>query len=504
MKKKFLICSMLLLLVIESMAQAKKISTQNKGEQALVDRLVAKNALFVIDDETGVPYKKNEFVAVLNRNLGISEAQAGKIVKRRLENIFAKAYQPNPRPTNPPCTPITVDVSSCGCDGGIVKIYINIPCQDNNPPQDVSSSEVKSKVTTDDSLKIMIAKIEPNRIIDLGANETGQFSKLGKINYKNILGRISKTPRNAVTIAILDTGMPDLTTDNQKYFWRNKNEVLNNLTDNDNNQLADDILGYNFIDMNNDITDRYDHGKLMFKTILSTLNKVSPNTNLSDKIRIMSVKTHTDDGTGTLFSITCGIQYAKNMGADIINASFNYTSTLDVQEHDILKNTLLGLSEENSGRKIMFVTSSGNDSLRDDNFNAYLASFNNGDIPNMLTVAGALPNSNQLPNGSHQVTLPIGVPYSRANFSSGYVDLAADAQLSNRSGTSISAAMVSATLAHIKATSSVASIQDWKNKLFDLHCLGLATFNDLLKQNGYQKNVLKYSFHTINPPIQHK
>ncbi len=174
-----------------------------------------------------------------------------------------------------------------------------------------------------------------------------------------------------VVVACLDTGMDIAHQDIQGHLWTNTE------TNDGNNGCTGDIggHGFNFIHKSGDIRDNDEHGTgvggLIAKTIPSDAD-----------IQIMPVKVFDGDSLGTLFHLGCGIHYAIDNDADIINISLGYKG----EKSSMLENVLQ--RAENEG--IIVVTSAGNDGLNIDKEKYWPAGFANADdfdLSNVLTVA---------------------------------------------------------------------------------------------------------------------
>ncbi|MEM6726779.1 MAG: S8 family serine peptidase [Bacteroidota bacterium] len=118
-------------------------------------------------------------------------------------------------------------------------------------------------------------------------------------------------------VAIIDTGIdythPLLT----NYIWTNGNETTD-IIDNDGNCLVDDGRGYNLAGRDNNPFDDSEsgHGTHIAGIVSNVL--------LPSKLDLMNLKSHDSEGFGTLFNGVCGIYYARDKKADVINLSWGY------------------------------------------------------------------------------------------------------------------------------------------------------------------------------------
>jgi hypothetical protein len=143
---------------------------------------------------------------------------------------------------------------------------------------------------------------------------------------------------NAPIVAFLDTGID--------YHLLPNNILLNQPSPCFGGQ---DAFGWNFVDNNNDIFDNRGHGTAVVMSYLNTLqNEGIP----FDQQRILPVKVLDDCGRGTMFSVICGMYYAREKGAEIINNSWGlYENEFQLQQ------TVIDLAD-NQG--ITMVCSAGN------------------------------------------------------------------------------------------------------------------------------------------------
>ena len=216
-------------------------------------------------------------------------------------------------------------------------------------------------------------------IIDSEFCEITEFKSGVDINIKPVWEKEYKN-QSEVVVAIIDTGINFEHEDLVGTEWINVNEVVGDGIDNDKNGYIDDINGWNFFDNSNDLLTgeniyENDHGTMEAGIIAARHNKIGiAGIAGACNIKIMSIKilggiTH----EGNIDDLIQGIEYAEKMGAKICNLS-------------------LGVAKDNSKlRKVMeqssmlFVVSSGNEALNLDEHKKYPVSY---ELNNQITVTG--------------------------------------------------------------------------------------------------------------------
>lgn len=129
---------------------------------------------------------------------------------------------------------------------------------------------------------------------------------------------LPSAPSGAVRVAVLDTGL-DLDHPDLAGFVFRGTETLNG-EDEDQNCYADDVVGWNFVDDNNNPDDDHSHGTHVAGIVAQNLANCDNCT-----FRIIPYKTHNSFGVGTLFATACAtLQASVNDGAAVINASWGF------------------------------------------------------------------------------------------------------------------------------------------------------------------------------------
>lgn len=126
---------------------------------------------------------------------------------------------------------------------------------------------------------------------------------------------------STVTVAVFDTGVDSTYLREANYLYNNENlSCLNSRANN----------GWDFIYNDTQLQDDYhlpeEHGANVSRLIVAQVERFKQN-----NVAILPVKTHDKSGRSKLFDILCGLAYAKERGAKIINASFGFYSPKNPQ-----------------------------------------------------------------------------------------------------------------------------------------------------------------------------
>lgn len=123
---------------------------------------------------------------------------------------------------------------------------------------------------------------------------------------------------SGVVVAVVDSGVwlqhPDL----EGTTWVNSDEIPQNNIDDDNNGHVDDYYGWNYVDNNNDLITKNNHGTGVAGLIAAQgkgINGIAP------KVKIMPLIACDEDGSCSRTAVINSIIYAVQNGANIINLS---------------------------------------------------------------------------------------------------------------------------------------------------------------------------------------
>jgi hypothetical protein len=212
-------------------------------------------------------------------------------------------------------------------------------------------------------------------------------SNSGGSNSTPALNPVGTTMPSPTLVAIIDAGIDYTHPDIEDRLWINPDEIPNNATDDDGNCVEDDLIGYNFMDKNNNPFDDHGHGTAIGGIIAGrSTNNISPNNSASDSLALVALKYTNADGEGTIFDATCAMYYASNYNSSnatdssrirVINASWGYYG-----EPSPILETAIQEAADNCGALI--VTAAGNDGIDNDAVPHYPSGF---PINNVLSVA---------------------------------------------------------------------------------------------------------------------
>ncbi|MDI6800661.1 MAG: S8 family serine peptidase [Thermodesulfovibrionales bacterium] len=221
---------------------------------------------------------------------------------------------------------------------------------------------------------------------------TGQFADgIAGSDIKAYLAWDITKGSNAVTIAVIDTGIDYNHNDLVLNIWNNSGETncVDDI-DNDGNGYVDDCIGWDFVtcsvyDENgicvtpkapdNDPWDDYGHGTFVAGIIGAKGNNAIGIAGVMWNVKIMPLKVFNSQGYTTISAIVDAIVYAVNKGAKIINESFG--------GYEFSATEYNALNYANSAG-VFVAAAAGNESINNDIYPLYPASFN---LPNIISVA---------------------------------------------------------------------------------------------------------------------
>ncbi|MBI2360136.1 MAG: S8 family serine peptidase [Deltaproteobacteria bacterium] len=128
--------------------------------------------------------------------------------------------------------------------------------------------------------------------------------------------------RNPVVVAFIDSGLdyihPEIS---RKNVWINEKEVPGNGVDDDKNGFVDDVIGWNFIDGDNNVWDSDGHGTFTAGVVAAMTHNGEGIAGINRGVKIMPVRALNFQGRGSASHMVGAVIYAVNNGARVINIS---------------------------------------------------------------------------------------------------------------------------------------------------------------------------------------
>ncbi|MCC5658649.1 S8 family serine peptidase [Nostoc sp. XA010] len=216
-------------------------------------------------------------------------------------------------------------------------------------------------------------------VADLGGNNWGaDLVKAPEVWAQGYTGK-------GVVVAVVDTGVDYNHEDLKNNIWTNTKEIAGNSIDDDGNGYIDDNYGWNFSDQNNNTLDNNGHGTHVSGTIAGENNNYGV-TGIAYDAKIMPVKVLNESGSGSYSSISKGIRYAVDNGANVINLSLGGASS---------NRSLESAINYASSKGVIVVMAAGNDGDSSPDYPARYA-YKSG------IAVGAVDKNNNMPDFSNR------------------------------------------------------------------------------------------------------
>jgi subtilisin family serine protease len=306
-------------------------------------------------DSLGNPYKEGEFV------LSFSDSFKNRIdtalVSKKLDALlkgFEHRTKISIKNINSAIDTTNLKFEYCECkEFAIMKIWGGIVAPFDRPiinslNNDVSAAKPNYMTVVDD--------IVPSTI----SASNFDFSSISPTNSNT-----------QITVGVVDTGLDlDLTrNESSKFLWKKSNGGENFCT-------VGEQIGWDFV--GNQGLGHVDQDNLPFDdnagrhgtNIAGNIHKMQIEKRITN-VKILPIKAFDANGIGTVFSAACGIFYATNRKAKIINASWSFKSK-DPSNLDILKESI-DFARKNG---VLVVAAAGNSSCELNNqYGFYPAQF---------------------------------------------------------------------------------------------------------------------------------
>lgn len=388
-------------------------------------------------DRVGSEFLINSYVSDAQKSPSISKFNDGSFLTAwssfgqdgYAEGIYAKLFDANGSPISP-----NFDDSMRGSVGAEFRMNTFNEPQQDKPKTATNKENIFMAAWEDGKNDGSQEGIFAQRYEKLVVDNTTIFYAIGTATPSTLLGDPLMYPSTVyqpeisakqAKVAIIDTGIDD----NHALI---KNAIWNNPEENDSdNCLLEDEIGYDFVNRNGTPIDVDGHGTQVNGMVTRDFDS-------SVKLELMNLKFH-ELKKGSVFDAICGIYYAVDNGANVINLSWGFEAS---EEPIILKRALQYASDND----VLIITTAGNTSKNNDRINKYPA---NLDIPNMIVVTAY-----QYKTSSGEIKLANYASYGEENVdiaAYGYVETSKKLeQKTLAAGTSLAAPAVARTAATIK------------------------------------------------------
>lgn len=208
-----------------------------------------------------------------------------------------------------------------------------------------------------------------------GRNSGGWFSsgRAGEDVNAEKAWEISKGSRDVV-VAVIDTGVDHSHKDLKNQMWTNSAELNGkDGVDDDGNGFVDDVYGYDFVNNDGDPMDDHAHGTHC-AGVIGASHDGDGVMGVMANVKIMGLKFLSRSGSGETIDAIRSIEYAIQMGADVMSNSWG-----GGEESQALKEAI----EKANEAGIIFVAAAGNSSANNDRTASFPANY---DVPNVISV----------------------------------------------------------------------------------------------------------------------
>jgi subtilisin family serine protease len=269
-----------------------------------------------------------------------------------------------------------------------------------------------------------------------GLHNTGRS---GGVNDADIDGPEAWDLRSTapnVIVAVVDSGVRFTHEDLAPNMWRNPGEIAGNGVDDDRNGYVDDVHGISALDATGYPMDGNGHGTHVAGTIAASGNNGVGVVGVAWRAQIMALKFLDGNGDGYTSDAVISIDYARNKGASIVNASFAGPGASITLRDAILRARSAGM---------IIVAAAGNESVNNDALPSYPANYA---IDNVVSVA-ATTRSDALANFSNYGAQTVHLAAPGSSIYSTYYT--SDNAYVVMSGTSMAAPHVAGAMALMRA-----------------------------------------------------
>ncbi|MGB0929348.1 MAG: S8 family serine peptidase [Chitinophagales bacterium] len=241
-----------------------------------------------------------------------------------------------------------------------------------------------------------------------GLNNTGNTGGIADADIDALEAWSMGTGNENIIVGVLDSGIDWTHPELIHNIWQNEGEdtdgdgllVLDadgnwimdpddiNGIDDDGNGYVDDLIGWDFVDEDNNPHDLNGHGTHVAGTIAATGDNGVGIVGVSSQVRIMPLRFLNSDGVGLVSGAVRGLNYSMDKGVYLTNNSWGSTGVSEA-----LRLAIEQAAEANQ----LFIAAAGNNGLDNDIVPNYPSSF---DLDNIIAVA-ATNSSDQLASFSN-------------------------------------------------------------------------------------------------------
>lgn len=276
---------------------------------------------------------------------------------------------------------------------------------------------------------------------------------LERTGAKRAWSMLVNEPGEGAVVAVIDTGVDYSHPDIKKNMWVNIKEYYGIPGyDDDGNGIADDIYGADIVNMagNPSDDDKDGHGTHVAGIIAMTAGN-GGGCGIAYGARIMAIKAGGSDGLFKMSNVVDAVNYAIDMGADVINMSFGTYS-----ESEVIRAAL-----EKASQKCILVAAAGNESLpntesgAEDSNDAYPAAY-----PFVIGVMAEDRDGNLMGWSNYDAEPHSMIEYEMSAPGVDILSVAVGRKYAYMNGTSMAAPMVSAAAAILYAAIDKESVED--------------------------------------------
>lgn len=150
-------------------------------------------------------------------------------------------------------------------------------------------------------------------------------------SWLDTVGATSQSPGQTVVLAVIDSGLdyahPHLPADR---IWRHGTETANG-RDDDGNGFVDDLIGWDFVDNDNNPWDSLGHGTFVTGLVTAAPTATQAFRGLTANVQVMPLRVLNSGGYGTPYAVFQAMRYAVEQGAKVINLSLGQAGVLGIE-----------------------------------------------------------------------------------------------------------------------------------------------------------------------------